>query len=137
MNASIVFRRALVLSLVLAAVIAVVGGVVSGLIVGQDGVLSVLVGRNPDAIARTSPGHAGTTTEFKTLVGLDSGSVKANIRQGLRQVRAHEDNRVVLDGGTGGLVHEPLWIPVVNVLAWTLILALVATWLVRRGRRRA
>jgi ABC-2 type transport system permease protein len=43
----------------------------------------------------------------------------------------------ILDGGTGDLVHEPLWIPVVNVLAWTLILALVATWLVRRGRRRA
>ncbi len=44
MNASIVFRRALVLSLVLAAVIAVVGGVVSGLIVGQNGVISVLIG---------------------------------------------------------------------------------------------
>jgi ABC-2 type transport system permease protein len=43
----------------------------------------------------------------------------------------------VLDGSTGGLVHEPLWIPVVNVLAWTLILALTATYLVRRGRRRA
>lgn len=44
MNASTVFRRALVLSLVLAAVIAVVGGVVSGLVVGQDGVISVLIG---------------------------------------------------------------------------------------------
>ncbi len=44
MNASRIFRRALVLSLVLAAVIAIVGGVVSGLVVGQDGVLSVLVG---------------------------------------------------------------------------------------------
>lgn len=44
MNASKIFRRALVLSLVLAGVIALVGSVVSGLIVGQDGVLSVLVG---------------------------------------------------------------------------------------------
>lgn len=44
MNASKIFRRALVLSLVLAAAIAVVGGVIAGLVVGQDGVLSVLVG---------------------------------------------------------------------------------------------
>ena len=36
----------------------------------------------------------------------------------------------------GGLVHEPLWIPVVNVAAWLLILALTTTWLVRRGRGR-
>ena len=43
----------------------------------------------------------------------------------------------VLDGSTGELAQEALWIPVVNVLAWTLILALVATWLVRRGRSRA
>ncbi len=42
----------------------------------------------------------------------------------------------VLDGSTGELVQEALWVPVVNVLAWTLILALVATWLVRRGRSR-
>ena len=38
--------------------------------------------------------------------------------------------------GTGELVQEAWWIPVVNVLAWTLILALTATWLVRRGRSR-
>lgn len=43
----------------------------------------------------------------------------------------------VLDAGTGDLVPEALWIPVANVLAWTLILALLATWLVRRGRSRA
>lgn len=43
----------------------------------------------------------------------------------------------VLDGGSGELVHEALWIPVANVLVWAAILALVATWLVRRGRRRA
>ncbi len=42
----------------------------------------------------------------------------------------------VLDGATGELVQEAWWIPVVNVLAWTLILALVATLLVRRGRSR-
>lgn len=39
--------------------------------------------------------------------------------------------------GDGVLVHEPLWIPVANVLAWTLVLAVLATWLVRRGRGRA
>lgn len=43
----------------------------------------------------------------------------------------------VLDAASGELVEEALWIPVVNVLVWTLILALVATWLVRRGRRRS
>ena len=40
----------------------------------------------------------------------------------------------VLDGD--GLVHEPLWIPMANVGVWTAILALLATWLVRRGRAR-
>jgi ABC-2 type transport system permease protein len=38
--------------------------------------------------------------------------------------------------GDDSLVQDPLWLPVVNVLAWTLILALAATWLVRRGRGR-
>ena len=40
----------------------------------------------------------------------------------------------VLDGET--LVHEALWIPMANVGAWTAIFALLATWLVRRGRGR-
>jgi len=40
----------------------------------------------------------------------------------------------VLDGD--GLVHEALWIPMANVGVWTAILALLATWLVRRGRAR-
>jgi ABC-2 type transport system permease protein len=40
----------------------------------------------------------------------------------------------VLDGET--LVHEALWIPMANVVAWTAIFALLATWLVRRGRTR-
>ncbi len=40
----------------------------------------------------------------------------------------------VLDGDR--LVHETLWIPVANVAVWTAILALLATWLVRRGRGR-
>ncbi len=35
-----------------------------------------------------------------------------------------------------GLVHEPLWIPLVNVLAWTVALGVLATWLVRRSRGR-
>ena len=38
--------------------------------------------------------------------------------------------------GEGPPVHEALWIPVVNVLAWTLVLAVAATLLVRRGRSR-
>lgn len=36
----------------------------------------------------------------------------------------------------GGLEHEALWMPLVNVAAWLLILALATTWLVRRGRDR-
>ncbi len=31
---------------------------------------------------------------------------------------------------------EPLWIPLVNVLVWTTVMALLATWLVRRSRGR-
>lgn len=34
------------------------------------------------------------------------------------------------------LVHEPLWFAVVNVGAWMIVFALLATWLVRRGRGR-
>jgi ABC-2 type transport system permease protein len=40
----------------------------------------------------------------------------------------------VLDGD--GLIHQALWIPMANVGVWTAILALLATWLVRRGRAR-
>ena len=40
----------------------------------------------------------------------------------------------VLDGDA--LVHEALWIPMTNVAVWTAIFALLATWLVRRGRAR-
>lgn len=36
----------------------------------------------------------------------------------------------------GSTTFEPLWIPVANVLAWTLVLAIAATLLVRRGRGR-
>ena len=43
-------------------------------------------------------------------------------------------NGHVLDGET--LVHEALWIPMANVGAWTAFFALLATWLVRRGRGR-
>lgn len=34
------------------------------------------------------------------------------------------------------LAREPLWVPLVNVAAWTVLLALIATLLVRRGRAR-
>ncbi|MDQ3359587.1 MAG: ABC transporter permease [Actinomycetota bacterium] len=36
----------------------------------------------------------------------------------------------------GTLTHEPLWIPLLNVVVWTMILALIAFALVRRGRGR-
>lgn len=36
----------------------------------------------------------------------------------------------------GATVTDPLWLPIANVLAWTLILAVAATLLVRRGRGR-
>lgn len=36
----------------------------------------------------------------------------------------------------GGLVHEALWVSVANVAVWTVILAVLATWLVRRSRGR-
>jgi len=36
----------------------------------------------------------------------------------------------------GSVTHEALWVPLVNVSVWTVILALLATWLVRRGRAR-
>ncbi|AKT51109.1 ABC transporter permease [Arsenicicoccus sp. oral taxon 190] len=35
-----------------------------------------------------------------------------------------------------GLVTEPLWIPLANVVAWLVILGTLATWLVRRSRGR-
>lgn len=38
--------------------------------------------------------------------------------------------------GDGPTTHDALWVPVANVLAWTLILAVAATLLVRRGRGR-
>ena len=36
----------------------------------------------------------------------------------------------------GNLSHEALWVPLVNVGVWTLILALLTVYLVRRGRDR-
>lgn len=49
--------------------------------------------------------------------------------------------RYPVTGGTvpttdGTLLQEPLWYAVVNVAAWLTIFALLATWLVRRGRDR-
>ena len=40
------------------------------------------------------------------------------------------------DGWTPSGVHDPLWLPVANVLTWTLIFALTAIWGVRRGQER-
>lgn len=36
----------------------------------------------------------------------------------------------------GNLSHEALWMPLANVAVWTVILAVLATWLVRRSRGR-
>lgn len=41
-----------------------------------------------------------------------------------------------IDTTTGGLIEQPLWQPLTNVVVWTVIFALLATWLVRRGRSR-
>ena len=40
------------------------------------------------------------------------------------------------DGWTASGAHDPLWLPVANVLAWTVIFTLTALWGVRRGRER-
>jgi ABC-2 type transport system permease protein len=31
---------------------------------------------------------------------------------------------------------DPLWLPIANVVVWTLVLGALATWFVRRGRER-
>ena len=41
-----------------------------------------------------------------------------------------------LDQASGTLVQEQLWVPVANLVAWTLILVTLTIWLVRRGRER-
>lgn len=40
------------------------------------------------------------------------------------------------DGWTASGSHDPLWLPVANVLAWTVIFAALAVWGVRRGQER-
>ena len=42
----------------------------------------------------------------------------------------------ILDGTTGELVFEPLWVPLANVAGWLVLLAAVAILLVRRSRMR-
>ena len=42
----------------------------------------------------------------------------------------------ITEGWGPGGVHDPLWIPVANVLAWTVIFAGVALWGLRRGQER-
>ncbi|KGN34585.1 ABC transporter [Knoellia sinensis KCTC 19936] len=49
--------------------------------------------------------------------------------------------RYPLTGGdvvdtAGNLTHQPLWMPVTNVVVWTVIFAVLATWLVQRSRGR-
>ena len=40
------------------------------------------------------------------------------------------------DGWTPTGTHDPLWLPVANVLGWTVIFAAVALWGLRRGQER-
>ena len=40
------------------------------------------------------------------------------------------------DDHGNAIVPDPLWLPALNVAVWTILFALVAVWLVRRGRAR-
>ena len=40
------------------------------------------------------------------------------------------------DGWTASDVHDPLWLPIANVAAWTVIFAALAVWGMRRGQER-
>lgn len=42
----------------------------------------------------------------------------------------------VIDGTTGEVIDEPLWIPLLNVGVWAVLLAALAVYFVRRGRAR-
>jgi ABC-2 type transport system permease protein len=42
----------------------------------------------------------------------------------------------VVNTTNGVVTHEELWVPLLNVCLWALILAVLAVWLVRRGRAR-
>jgi len=42
----------------------------------------------------------------------------------------------VIDNASGSAVHEPLWIPVLNLSVWAVIFEVTATLLVRKGRGR-
>ncbi|MCY7402965.1 MAG: ABC transporter permease [Nocardioides sp.] len=40
------------------------------------------------------------------------------------------------DGWTAGGTHDPLWLPIANVAAWTVIFTALAVWGMRRGQER-
>lgn len=40
------------------------------------------------------------------------------------------------DGSTAGGAHDPLWLPIANVAAWTVIFTALAVWGMRRGQER-
>jgi ABC-2 type transport system permease protein len=42
----------------------------------------------------------------------------------------------ITDGWTGSGTHDPLWLPIANVVAWTVIFSALAVWGMRRGRER-
>ncbi|WP_431894788.1 hypothetical protein [Micromonospora haikouensis] len=60
--------------------------------------------KNPDAMVRSGPDDPGVVTEFKTLVGSGSTSVRRNILEAAEQTGA--DGVAVLDGRNVGLTEE-------------------------------
>ncbi|MFI2666436.1 hypothetical protein [Micromonospora carbonacea] len=60
--------------------------------------------KNPDAMVRSGPDDPGVITEFKTLVGSGSASVRRNILEAAEQTGA--DGVAVLDGRNVGLTEE-------------------------------
>ncbi|WP_432958456.1 WXG100 family type VII secretion target [Micromonospora haikouensis] len=60
--------------------------------------------KNPDAMVRSGPEDPGVVTEFKTLVGSGSASVRRNILEAAEQTGA--DGVAVLDGRNVGLTEE-------------------------------
>lgn len=59
--------------------------------------------KSPDAMIRSNPDDLGVITEFKTMDRPTIGAVKDNLKLGTRQVVAHGNGHVVVDGRTVGV----------------------------------
>ncbi|MGC1210864.1 MAG: hypothetical protein WA890_06285, partial [Micromonospora sp.] len=62
--------------------------------------------KNPDSMVRRRPDDPGTVTEFKTLEGDGSTSVRRNILTAGKQVAQEGGGELVMDGRTVGLTEE-------------------------------